>query len=64
MPKHTGGGVTSFGNRIDGLPSAGKVKGARPKPGLKGLPKTGKALGSNPSAAVRQGFDEARKPRS
>ena len=64
MPKHTGGGVTSFNNRIDGLPSAAKVKGDCPKPGLKGQPTRGKGLGSNPQAAARKGFEEARNPRS
>lgn len=64
MPKHTGGGVTSFNGKIDGLPSAAKVKGDKPSPGLKGLSSRGKGLGSNPQAAAKKGFDEARNPRS
>ncbi len=62
MPKHTGGGVTSFGNRVDTGNPKGRVTGARPTGGPKGRPRAGRPTPSSPQAAARQGEQMAKNP--
>lgn len=62
MPKHEGGGVTSFGNRVDTENPKAKVSGARPSGGPKGRPRSGRPVSSNPQAAAKAGMDQAKNP--
>ncbi len=62
MPKHTGGGVTSFGNRVDTENPKVRVSGARPSGGPKGRPRSGRPAPSNPQAAARFGEEQAKNP--
>ncbi len=62
MPKHHGGGVTSFGNKLDTENSNARLSGPRPKAGPKGRPKSGRPVSSSPQAAARAGEEMAKNP--